>query len=217
MKTQLPLVQAACPELATDRIEQLARFAEALLEWNTKINLISRKDTEQFETHHLLSSLAIVKGVRLPDGATILDIGTGGGLPGIPLAICFPECRFHLIDSIGKKINVVNDIIQQLGLTNATAEQVRAETLRRKYDFVTGRAVTALEKFIPLARPALRRGSLGGIKRGIIYLKGKEIFDELKTLHLNAEQVTPLNQWYADPFFAEKHLVHIAANQLLRQ
>ena len=102
MQTKLPIVTAACPELPEAQLELLAQFKEALLEWNTKINLISRKDTEHFETHHLLSSLAIVKGVNFPDGATLLDIGTGGGLPGIPLAICYPNCRFHLVDSIGR-------------------------------------------------------------------------------------------------------------------
>jgi 16S rRNA (guanine527-N7)-methyltransferase len=215
MKTNLNLVESIFPELPAERVELLLRFTNALLEWNTKINLVSRKDTEQFETHHLLSALAIVKGVTFPDGATILDIGTGGGLPGIPLAICFPYCRFHLVDSIGKKIKVVNDIIQQLNLPNVTAEQVRAESLSKRVDFITGRAVSALEPFIALARPSLLKGDFQGVPRGIIYLKGEEIHEELKALKLKAHQLTPLNSWYADPFFAQKFLVHIPSDEIL--
>ena len=177
-------------------------------EWNTKINVISRKDIESLYERHVLHSLSIAKFIRFSPGTQILDVGTGGGFPGIPLAILFPEVHFHLIDSIGKKIRVVNEVVEVLDLKNVTAEQIRAEQLKSKYDFVVSRAVTSLPEFVPLVRKNISNQHRNAIPNGIIYLKGGNLEGELRLFGKSAF-VQDLSKYFDEEFFYTKKLVHI--------
>ena len=177
-------------------------------EWNAKINVISRKDIDSLYERHVLHSLSIAKFIRFSPGTQILDVGTGGGFPGIPLAILFPEVHFHLIDSIGKKIRVVNEVVEVLDLKNVTAEQIRAEQLKSKYDFVVSRAVTSLPEFVPLVRKNISNQHRNAIPNGIIYLKGGNLEGELR-LFGNSALVQDLSKYFEEEFFYTKKLVHI--------
>ena len=163
------------PDLNTLQIGQFEQLEALYGEWNTQINVISRKDMEQFYERHLLHSLGISKVIQFKDGSTVLDVGTGGGFPGIPLAILFPNTQFNLIDSIGKKIKVVNAVQQALGLTNVVAHQLRAEDFTKKVDFVVSRAVTKMETFVPWVKSNLKSKHQHSIKNGILYLKGGDL------------------------------------------
>lgn len=177
-------------------------------EWNAKINVISRKDIESLYERHVLHSLSIAKFIRFSPGTQILDVGTGGGFPGIPLAILFPEVHFHLIDSIGKKIRVVNEVVNALDLKNVTAEQIRAEQLKSKYDFVVSRAVTSLPEFVPWVRKNISNQHRNAIPNGIIYLKGGNLEGELRLFRKSAF-VQDLSKYFEEEFFRTKKLVHI--------
>lgn len=177
-------------------------------EWNAKINVISRKDIDSLYERHVLHSLSIAKFIRFSPGTQILDVGTGGGFPGIPLAILFPEVHFHLIDSIGKKIRVVNEVVEVLDLKNVTAEQIRAEQLKSKYDFVVSRAVTSLPEFVPLVRKNISNQHRNAIPNGIIYLKGGNLEGELRLFGKSAF-VQDLSKYFEEEFFRTKKLVHI--------
>ena len=191
--------------------QQLARFdaMEALYrEWNARINVISRKDMDQFRTHHILHSLAIAKLVDIPDGSTVLDLGTGGGFPGMPLAVLFPECHFVLCDSIGKKVKVAQAVAEGLELDNVTCLQARAESLSGPFDYVVSRAVTDLSTFYPWVK--------GKFTKAVCYLKGgdldAEITDCVRRCRLDRGKfyVAPISNWFADPWFAEKKIVTIS-------
>jgi len=176
----MDLILKYFPKLDPEKIEQFNRLYGLYEEWNQKINVISRKDFGFFYERHVLHSLSIGKIVYFEAGSEILDAGTGGGFPGIPLAIMFPEVSFHLVDSIGKKMKVVQDVSQQLNLTNVSCEQNRIEQLKGKFDFVVSRAVTALPDFLEWTKHLISHRSKNSIPNGILYLKGGDLEDELK-------------------------------------
>ena len=196
------------PNLTGRQREQLAALLPLYEEWNARINVISRKDMDKFYEHHVLHSLAIAKVVTFKSMTEVLDVGTGGGFPGVPLAIVFPEARFTLIDSVGKKIKVVNDVIARLGLTNVKAFQMRAEQLGGEYDFVVSRAVTTLDVFIPWVRGKVSPTCYHDLHNGIIYLKGGDLSDEL--LHFRKKaKVWDVGDFFDEEYFQTKKIVHI--------
>jgi 16S rRNA (guanine527-N7)-methyltransferase len=197
------------PELTKRQISQFESLPAIYEEWNAKINVISRKDMEFFIERHLLHSLAIAKLIQFKPGTEILDIGTGGGFPGIPLAILFPQSDFHLVDSIGKKIKVVKEVVDFLGLKNVEAEQIRAEQINRSYDFVVSRAVTALPEFLQWTYQKIRtKKQFNMLENGIIYLKGGDFIDELNQIKRKT-QVFPIANFFEEEFFQTKFIVHI--------
>lgn len=204
----IDLIEGYFPDLSASQKERFARLGELYREWNAQINVVSRKDIDQLYTNHVLHSLAIAKVMPFKEGSKILDVGTGGGFPGIPLAILFPECHFRMIDSIGKKIKVVNAVIEALGLENAEAQQLRAENDRGKYDFVVSRAVTRLEKFIPWVQQNFRKEQINPFPNGILYLKGGDLRDELKAVRRDTD-VVQLTRFFDEPFFETKAVVYV--------
>lgn len=190
------------PGLPADQRERFERLEALHAEWNARVNLISRNDIGHLYERHILHSLAIAKVADLPAGSSVLDVGTGGGFPGIPLAILLPRARFHLIDGIGKKITAVKAIIDALDLENATAEQVRSEDHRGSYDAIVSRAVTALPRFIRSVRHLLKPGG------SIFYLKGGELADEVLPLREQVE-VFELSAFFTEEFFRSKKIVKI--------
>ncbi len=192
---------------------QRARFAQLLplyREWNEKINVISRKDIDALYERHVLHALAIARVVRFLPGASILDLGTGGGIPGIPLAILLPETNFLLVDGVGKKIHVVEEIVQALELHNVRAMQARAETLGEKFDFVITRGVAPLDKLLLWSRPLLKRKHQHPIPNGLLALKGGDLQAELDLLHRNEYvEIQPIAEFFEEPFFKEKVVVYL--------
>lgn len=194
--------------------KQLALFTklgELYHEWNQKINLISRKDMEHLYLHHILHSLSIAKLISFKDGTRIIDVGTGGGLPGIPLAIMFPNCSFLLVDSIGKKIKVVQEIIAALGITNAFAENERSENIDEDIEFVTGRAVSSLQDFYSRVQHLIIPGKKKGdntLDNGLLYLAGGDVETDLGRLK-NKTKIYPLDLWFEEDFFKSKKIVHV--------
>ena len=205
---ELPLVREYFPELPEATVVQLGRLAGLVKLWNERLNLISRKDAENLEERHLLHSLTMTKVLRPTAGAKFADIGTGGGFPGLALAIVYPECRFALIDSVVKKIKAVDAMIEELGLTNVRGLPVRAESINEKFDFVTGRAVAALPTFLSWARPLLQPGSAGSPGSGVLYFKGTLWREELAESKVQPTEVWPLDQWVPRAYFTEKFLLH---------
>jgi len=177
-------------------------------DWNEKINVISRKDIDNLYINHVLHSLAIAKIISFLPDAEILDVGTGGGFPGIPLAILFPESRFHLVDSIGKKISVVNEVTRSLGLENVRAEQVRAEQLKGKYDFVVSRAVTQMKEFYGWVHNKVKRESSHTLDNGILYLKGGDLDAEMDLLKY-PYSVYELTDYFREDYFQAKKIVYL--------
>jgi 16S rRNA (guanine527-N7)-methyltransferase len=194
--------------LSEKQQQQFTELGVLYHDWNQKINLISRKDMEHLYLHHILHCMSIAKLITFKKDTDIIDVGTGGGLPGIPLAILFPKCNFLLIDSTGKKILVVKDIIEKLGLKNAHAEQVRAEELKEQVDFVTGRAVTNLSEFYTNVKHLLHKDNRNDLRNGIIYLKGGDLKEELGSLATKAK-IHPINKWYSEDYFATKSIIHL--------
>ena len=193
----------------TDRqAEQFAQLGVLYPEWNEKINLISRKDIANLEEHHLLHSLAIAKLIDFQPGTTILDVGTGGGFPGIPLAVLFPECRFTLIDSIGKKIRVAQDVASQIGLTNVECIQERAEDEKRQFDFVVSRAVMPLPDLVKLVRKNVHHRHKNAIPNGLIVLKGGNLDGEIHAFR-NLAEVTELAPIFKTEWFKEKRIIYL--------
>ena len=187
-----------------------------LREWNEKINLISRKDIEHLEERHLAHCLVITNYLKLEDNAQVLDVGTGGGLPGIPMAICYPQAQFTLIDSIGKKIAVVQDIVGRLGLKNVNAMQTRAESVTQQFDFVTGRAVKNLPEFFSWIQRNLRRGKRHSVPNGVLYWKGGAIDNELSVLGFRPRKIISLETLLEDTYFEQKYILHFDARDVLR-
>lgn len=202
------LIKSYFPGLSELQIEQFSRLQELYEDWNSKINVISRKDMDEFYVHHVLHSLAIAKVMEFQPGTKVLDIGTGGGFPGIPLAILFPETQFHLVDSIGKKINVVKDVVKQLKLANVEAQQARAEELVRKYDFVISRAVTRMANFYPWVKNKIRKEDFNEFQNGILYLKGGEVDEEMEELD-KSYVVYHLDDYFKEDFFKTKKVIYI--------
>jgi len=196
------------PSLTEEQRRQLSMLPSLYTEWNEKINVISRKDIENFGINHLLHSLAIARFVSFLPGTAVIDVGTGGGLPGIPLAILFPEVRFTLIDSIAKKIKVVNGITAAIGLGNVVARAVRSENTGGAYDFIIGRAVTEVEQFVKLTRHLSSPRSFNAIKNGWIFLKGGDLEKELRPFRSSAS-VVPISNWFDEPFFETKKIVYL--------
>lgn len=194
--------------LAENQLNQFEALGPLYEEWNSKINVISRKDIDQLYERHVLHSLFIAKIISFKPGTKILDVGTGGGFPGIPLAIMFPECSFHLVDSIGKKINVVREISSAIGLTNLTCEHTRAEGLKDRYDFIVSRAVTTLNEFERWVRPLIKPYSQNGIKNGILYLKGGDLKLELGRSKMKSS-VYNISDYFKEDFFETKKLIHL--------
>lgn len=189
--------------------DQYNQLKTLYLEWNSKINVISRKDMDQFYEHHVLHSLAIAKYFELLPGMKVMDLGTGGGFPGIPLAIMFPQTDFYLIDGTGKKINVVNAVKDAIGLKNVVAEHKRAEEVKDKFDVITGRAVMTLPEIANLAGNKLRiRGDAEA--GGILYLKGGDLSEEFKALNRFWKyKKTAVSKWFNEEYFIEKYVVHL--------
>ncbi|WP_339879909.1 16S rRNA (guanine(527)-N(7))-methyltransferase RsmG [uncultured Algoriphagus sp.] len=208
MNTGTQLIQSYFPDLTETQLAQFEKLQELYEDWNSKINVISRKDMEQFYVHHVLHSLGIVKVMPFEPGSKILDIGTGGGFPGIPLAIMFPETHFHLVDSIGKKITVVKDVVKQLKLTNVEAQQARAEQLIRKYDFVISRAVTRMVNFYPWVKNKIRKEDINEYPNGILYLKGGEVDEEMEELG-KSYVVYHLEDYFKEEFFETKKVIYM--------
>ncbi|HLR50280.1 MAG TPA: 16S rRNA (guanine(527)-N(7))-methyltransferase RsmG [Candidatus Sphingobacterium stercoripullorum] len=209
MNYNIELIKKYFPNLNQLQVEQFAKLGELYTFWNAQINVISRKDMENFYLHHVLHSLGIAKFAQnFKPGTKILDVGTGGGFPGIPLAILFPEVTFHLVDSIGKKIKVVNEVAQSLGLKNVIAEKTRAEHVKDKYDFIVSRAVTRLSNFIPLIRNKLENKDINALSNGILYLKGGDLESEVKEAKVKAE-LYPLDAYFREDFFETKYVLYI--------
>jgi len=177
-------------------------------EWNEKINLISRKDIAFLEERHILHSLSLARAIQFNPGSSVLDAGTGGGLPGIPLAILFPCSEFLLVDSIGKKIHVVDSIIRELGLPNASAMNCRYENLCGSFDFITGRAVTNLRDFTAPLKKLLRDKGMNSLENGFLYLKGGEVDDELDTIRAS-KTVIKISSFFSEEFFKTKQIIHL--------
>lgn len=196
------------PTLTDLQIRQFEAIGDLYKEWNSKINVISRKDIDNLYLHHLLHSLAIARYVTFANGTRIMDVGTGGGFPGIPLAILFPASHFLLLDSIGKKIRVVREIAEAIGLTNVEAIQSRAEEEKRKFHFVVSRAVMPLPDLIRIIRKNIAKEQINALPNGIICLKGGELTAELHPFRQIAEEVA-LSNYFSDPFFQTKKLVYV--------
>jgi 16S rRNA (guanine527-N7)-methyltransferase len=209
IKTQfVELILKYFPSFTTLQKDQLSKLESFYIYWNQRVNLISRQDIDSLWVKHVLHSLAIAKVFRFPSGTRILDIGTGGGFPGIPLAIAFPECHFHLIDSIGKKVNVVNHAIAEFGLQNVVAKQIRAEQAEGRFDFVVTRAVAPLQELINWTGKKIIPGSSGGIHHGLIALKGGELEDEIKPFQKRTE-IWDLSNLFEEPFFETKKMIKV--------
>lgn len=195
------------PDLTDHQIQQFSRLKELYFEWNEKINVISRKDIEELYVKHVLHSLAIAKVMKFKAGSDVLDVGTGGGFPGIPLAILFPEVNFHLVDSIQKKILVVSEVAAALGLKNVKAETQRVENLKTKYDFIVSRAVTQMPKFVGWIRNKIKKEQQNPLPNGILYLKGGDLTEELK--EFPSVVIYPIPDFFSDPFFETKKVVYL--------
>ncbi len=208
MNSGTQLIQSYFPHLTEVQLSQFDQLQELYEDWNSKINVISRKDMEQFYVHHVLHSLGIVKVMPFVQGTKVLDIGTGGGFPGIPLAIMFPDTHFHLVDSIGKKITVVKDVVKQLKLSNVEAQQARAEQLVRKYDFVISRAVTRMANFYPWVKNKIRKEDINEYPNGILYLKGGEVDEEMEELG-KSYVVYHLEDYFKEEFFETKKVIYM--------
>ena len=204
------------PNISDDVWPILADWAVLLREWNEKINLISRKDIDHLENRHLSHCLAITNHLKLMKGARVMDVGTGGGFPGLIMAICYPQARFTLIDSIGKKIGVVQDIIERLDLKNVEARQCRAESVKKEFDFITGRAVKNLPEYFSWVKGNLRRGQRNSIPNGVLYWKGGELDDELERLGIRPRLTIELEKELPDPFFEQKYILHFDARDVPR-
>ncbi len=200
------------PELGSKQLEQFAMLERLYPEWNEKINVISRKDIDNLMERHILHSLAIAKLIHFKSKSAVMDVGTGGGFPGIPLAIFFPNVQFYLIDSIGKKITVVNEIIQTLGLTNVIAEQKRVENVKEKFDFIVSRAVTAFPQFYAISNKNISEESRNTIQNGIIYLKGGDFDDEIAT-YRNRMKLYNISEMFEGEFFETKKIIHVWKNK----
>jgi 16S rRNA (guanine527-N7)-methyltransferase len=196
------------PGLAPLQISRYEQLFPLYKDWNEKINVISRKDIDNLYVNHVLHSLAIAKVLSFQPGAEILDVGTGGGFPAIPLAILFPQTHFHLVDSIGKKITVVKEVSKALGLDNVTAEQVRAEQIRHKYDFVISRAVTQMKEFYGWVHTKVKKESVHTLDNGILYLKGGEVDEEMNQLK-RPYSLYDLTKYFSEDFFTTKKIVYM--------
>ncbi len=204
----MELILKYFPQLSELQKKQFTELRDLYEEWNAQINVISRKDLDEFYERHVLHSLGIAKIMQFTAGSSVLDIGTGGGFPGIPLAILFPETQFHLVDSIGKKIKVVKEVALALGLTNVRATHARAEEIKEEFDFIVSRAVTAMPAFIPWTKGKFLKKQNNSLKNGILYLKGGDLTEEMKAVK-NFYKIHPLNEIFKEEFFETKAVVYV--------
>ena len=206
------LIYSHFPDLTERQRDQFAALFDLYSEWNAKINVISRKDMESFYEKHVLHSLGIAKVYTFLPGQRVLDVGTGGGFPGIPLAILFPETQFHLVDSIGKKIKVVLAVADALGLENVRADHGRAEEFKGPYDFVVSRAVTQMQRFVPWIKGKISQKNLDSERiNGLLYLKGGDLAEELGTMKA---RISNLSNFFTSEFFETKKVVYLPKSEI---
>jgi len=207
LKKVLNIIKSNFPDLTYYQIKQFKDLTMLYENWNNKINVISRKDISELNIRHVLHSLSIAKVINFLPKTKILDVGTGGGFPGIPLAIMFPEVLFHLTDSIGKKIKVVQAIANDLGLKNVVAEKIRSENVNQQYDFIVSRAVTNMSNFVKIVNGKISSKNKNQLKNGILYLKGGDLSEELKDFkHVKSFKI---NSYFNDTFFDTKKIVYL--------
>lgn len=208
MKRPSELIYGYFPDLTDLQKQQFDALDDCYKEWNSQINVISRKDIDSLYLRHVLHSLAIAKYIEFKAGERVLDVGTGGGFPGIPLAILFPETEFVLVDSIGKKIKVVNEVASSIGLKNVKGIHARAESVEGKFNFIVSRAVTQLKDFYPWVRNKVRQDSINAVPNGILYLKGGDLAQEIKESGLKPELIS-IATYFSEDFFETKYILHI--------
>lgn len=208
LESHIDLVKGYFPDLTEKQLVQFEKLTNCFKDWNSKINLVSRKDIDEFTTRHLLHSLAIAKAMKFAPGSKVLDVGTGGGLPGLPLAILYPDVEFTLCDSIGKKIMVVNDLIKEVGIDNAKGYHLRAQQIPGKFDFIVSRAVTRMNKFLPWIEGKISKRCINPWPNGVLYLKGGDLTAELSEVN-HATDVHPISEWFSEEFFETKSVVYV--------
>ncbi len=204
----MSLIRKYFPDLSEEQYELFEKLGPLYAEWNQKINVISRKDIENLEERHVLHSISLQKLIRFQPGTKVLDVGTGGGFPGIPLAIMFPNTQFHLVDSIRKKILVVQNVVRALGLTNVHAEHKRVQDIKETYDFVVSRAVTAFPKFVGMVQANIATEQRNGLPNGILYLKGGDFKREISKFGDNVA-VFKISDYFEEEFFETKKIVYL--------
>ena len=203
----MELILKYFPNISDHQKSQFKKLESLYKDWNLKINVVSRKDIDELYLRHVLHSLGIAKLIAFNDGSKILDVGTGGGFPGIPLAIMFPNCTFHLVDSIAKKLKVVNEVVEGLGLTNVKTIHDRVENINDNYDFIVSRAVAAMPTFVHWTKGKILKKNNNSIKNGIIYLKGGDLEEELQDY--KSATIYNLNDYFDEDFFETKKVVHL--------
>jgi len=203
----MEIIQKYFTSLTPNQIAQFGKLQDLYKDWNLKINVVSRKDIDELYLRHVLHSLGIAKVIQFKPGTKIMDVGTGGGFPGIPLAILFPEVQFHLVDSIGKKIKVVNEVTQGLGLTNVTTTHERVEEVKDTYDFIVSRAVAQMETFVRWTKGKIAKKQQHPLKNGILYLKGGDLSEELQKY--TSAKIYNLSDFFDEDFFETKKVVHL--------
>ncbi len=203
----MELILKYFPDLTQDQIDKFTKLEALYQDWNLKINVVSRKDIDELYLRHVLHSLAIAKVIQFKDGSKIMDVGTGGGFPGIPLAILFPECQFHLVDSINKKLNVVREVVAGCGIENVKITHTRVEEIKDTYDFIVSRAVAAMPTFVHWVKGKIAKEQKHDIKNGIVYLKGGDLTEELKNYQTTT--IYDIPNFYKEDFFETKKVVHL--------
>ena len=203
----MKIIQKYFKDLSKEQLIQFTKLEVVYKDWNSKINVISRKDIDELYLRHVLHSLSIAKLISFKDGTSILDVGTGGGFPGIPLAILFPNCKFHLVDSIQKKINVVNSVVKELDLKNVKTSSSRVEAIFEKNDFIVSRAVTNMKDFVSWIKFKINKNSFNDFKNGVLYLKGGDLNEELKSF--KNVKTFELSEFFNEDFFNEKKVVYL--------
>jgi len=203
----MELILKYFPNLTEDQISKFKKLESLYQDWNLKINVVSRKDIDELYLRHVLHSLGIAKVITLNDGSKILDVGTGGGFPGIPLAIMFPNCSFHLVDSIAKKLKVVDEVVEGLGLTNVKTTHSRVEDIQETYDFIVSRAVAVMPTFVHWTKGKIAKKQNHELKNGIIYLKGGDLTEELQDY--KTAVIYNLNEFFEEDFFETKKVVYL--------
>ena len=203
----MELILKYFPNLTETQIKQFTKLEELYQDWNLKINVVSRKDIDELYLRHVLHSLGIAKVMQFKDDSKILDVGTGGGFPGIPLAILFPECQFHLVDSIAKKLKVVNEVVEGLGLTNVITTHSRVEEINDTYDFIVSRAVAAMPTFVHWVKGKITKKQNNDLKNGILYLKGGDLTEELQDYKTST--IYNLSDYFKEEFYETKKVVHL--------